>query len=64
MLAVQIGLCLFVASLSVDKYFSMVTTQDYIQWPNYSRTQVFVMNFLLFFIEFATSIPVSLIVTI
>lgn len=42
----------------------MKGTQSYIIWRKFNKGKLLVMNFLLFFIEYSSLIPVSLIVSI
>jgi magnesium-transporting ATPase (P-type) len=64
MLVVQLAVCLMMAAFSTSKEMEMRESQAYLIWRNYGRNRLFVMNFLLFFVEYSSLIPVSLIVSI
>lgn len=65
MLIVQLIGCLVMSSLSTSAEINMRDTQNYAIWRKvFSKTKLFVMNFLLFFVEYSSLIPVSLIVSI
>lgn len=60
----QIVLCLVCASLSTENEISMREGLKYTISRNYGKGRLFVLNFLMFFVEYSSLIPVSLIVTI
>jgi magnesium-transporting ATPase (P-type) len=65
MLIVQLVACLVMSSLSTSAEMTMRETQNYAIWrKNISKTKLFLMKFLLFFVEYSSLIPVSLIVSI
>lgn len=65
MLAAQLIACMVMAVLSTNKEMEMRDNQDYlILRQNYTRSKLLIANFLLFFIEYSSLIPVSLIVSI
>lgn len=64
LLIIQVAACVVISALSTSKEMSMRESQHYLLWRTYGKGRLFTMNFLLFFIEYSSCIPISLIISI
>jgi len=63
-LAIQFILCIIIASLAVVSIDDFLKKNEYISFHKNSNVSLFFISFLMYFIDFSSLIPISLIVSI